>query len=169
MQRRTFITGALTGTAALALGVSLMPSDEVSLAENNLHRLTLSILIPVFLDGALADVPSQREIAINRTVDAIFQAINYLDEEQQQEINQLLDMLESRLGLLLLTGSITQLMLRQPNELVELLEYWRSNFLVLLQTAYTGLRELILSSYYSCPEHWGRIMYTKPSFLIPAN
>jgi hypothetical protein len=52
---------------------------------------------------------------------------------------------------------------------VAMLESWRHHYLALLQTAYLGLRELVMASYYACPEHWGAIGYAKPSFLLDLN
>ncbi|MCL1066759.1 TAT leader-containing periplasmic protein [Shewanella olleyana] len=164
MKRRTFLTGAFTGTAALALGVSLY-TPEVTDSPDDTHRLLFSVLIPVFMDGALPDVPNYREAFLNRTIIAINQTISVLPTDQKQELEQLLTMLESRFGLLILTSSITPLMLRTPAELNDMLEQWRHHFLEMMQTAYIGLRELIVASYYACPEHWGRLHYSKPTFL----
>jgi hypothetical protein len=166
MQRRTFLTGAFVGTAALALGVNLYPSKVEAPAEDLYSRLLFSVLVPVFLDGMLPEVAKPREIVINRTLDAISEAIKVLPSEQQQELAELLGQLESRLGLLLLSGSVTPLIMRQPQQLVSMLESWRFHYLQLLQTAYLGLRELVMASYYACPEHWGGIGYAKPSFLL---
>ena len=110
-------------------------------------------------------VESMRVAAQNRTLDAISQTISYLPQEGQDELEQLLDMLEQRLGLLVLTGSMTPLMMRTPNELISMLEYWRNSFLDLMVTAYQGLRELVMASYYASPENWGQLNYTKPAFF----
>ncbi|WP_153912291.1 TAT leader-containing periplasmic protein [Shewanella sp. TC10] len=164
MKRRTFLTGAFTGTAALALGVSLY-TPEVTDNPDDTHRLLFGVLIPVFMDGALPDVANYREAFLNRTIIAINKTISVLPTDQKQELEQLLTMLESRFGLLILTSSITPLMLRTPAELNHMLEQWRHHFLEMMQTAYLGLRELIVASYYACPEHWGRLHYSKPTFL----
>lgn len=166
MQRRTFLTGAFVGTAALALGVNLYPHKVDAPAQDPYSRLLFSVLVPVFLDGILPEVAKPRERVINRTLDAIFEAIQVLPNEQQAELAELLGLLESRLGLLLVSGSMTPLILRQGDALVTMLESWRYHFLALLQTAYLGLRELVMASFYGCPEHWGRLGYAKPAFLI---
>ncbi|MBB1316131.1 TAT leader-containing periplasmic protein [Shewanella sp. SR43-4] len=167
MKRRTFLTGAFAGTAALALGVNLYLPNITTSSEDIHHRVLFGVLIPVFLDGALPEVPSQRELAINRTLDAISQSITHLPVEQQQELMELLNLLEGRLGLLLLSGSMTPLLMREPQQLIDMLEFWRHNYLDMLTTAYGGLRELIMASYYACPEHWGNLRYVKPTFLVP--
>lgn len=165
MKRRTFLTAAFTGTAALALGVNLYSSGPNEVEDIH-HRVLFSVLIPVFLDGALPEVASQRQLAIESTLDAIAQSIEVLPEEQQSELAELLELLEGRLGLLMLTGEMTPLIMRSPAELVTMLEDWRHHFLTMLQTAYHGLRELVLASYYALPAHWENIGYAKPRFII---
>ncbi|MGX9460772.1 TAT leader-containing periplasmic protein [Shewanella sp. A14] len=166
MKRRTFLTSAFAGTAALALGVNLYTPTMTTSADDVHHRVLFGVLIPVFLDGALPEVPSHREIAINRTLDAISQSIIHLPAEQQQELMELLELLEGRFGLLLLSGSMTPLLMRDPQQLIAMLESWRHHYLDMLITAYNGLRELIMASYYACPEHWGNLRYVKPTFLV---
>ncbi|NRB25779.1 TAT leader-containing periplasmic protein [Shewanella sp.] len=167
MERRTFLTTAFVGTAALALGVNLYAPEHIQVNRDldSEHRLLFSVLLPVFLDDALPEMEQLRIAAQNRTLDAIRQTILLLPADGQAELEQLLDMLENRLGLLVLTGSMTPLMMRNPHQLIAMLEYWRNSFLDMMVTAYQGLRELVLASYYSCPEHWNRLNYAKPRFL----
>ncbi|MCL1093005.1 TAT leader-containing periplasmic protein [Shewanella kaireitica] len=167
MERRTFITTALVGTACLALGVNYCSSDHLSVNAklDDKHRLLFSVLLPVFLDGAWPDVPALKRDAENRTLDAIEHTISILPKESQLELEQLLDLLEGRLGLLILTGSMTPLMMRNSAELVDMLQSWRTSFMEMMVTAYQGLRELVMASYYSAPEHWSRLHYAKPNFL----
>ncbi|ABI37817.1 conserved hypothetical protein [Shewanella sp. MR-4] len=167
MNRRTFLLGAFAGTAAIALGVNLY-SPEFSLpdeGEEKDYRLLFGVLLPVMLDGALPDVATHKQAAQNRTLDAIKQSIAGLPDEQQAELFELLDMLENRLGLLLLTSSMTPLLMRSPSDLTQMLETWRHSYFALLQTAYLGLRELVMASYYACPEHWSRLHYAKPELF----
>ncbi|WP_282110049.1 TAT leader-containing periplasmic protein [Shewanella algicola] len=166
MKRRTFITGAFAGTAALALGVNLYSPTLTTASDDIHHRVLFSVFIPIFLDGSLPEVANHREMAINRTLDAIVQSIDHLPQAQQDELMELLDLLEGRFGLLLLSGSMTPLLGRDPQQLIDMLESWRYNFLDMLKTAYSGLRELIMASYYACPEHWGNLRYAKPTFLV---
>ena len=164
MNRRTFLVTALAGTGALALGVTLYSPSHVGVNKNldSEHRLLFSLLVPVFLDGALPQTASLRVVAQNRTIDAIVATVALLPVDARDELEQLLILLESRLGLLLLTGSMTPLLLRSPNELIEMLEKWRSSYLDMMVIAYQGLRELVIASYYAFPEHWGRLNYEKP-------
>lgn len=171
MERRTFITTALAGTACLALGVNYYSASDISVnrQQDSKHRLLFSVLVPVFLDGALPDVAALKRDAINRTLDTIEHTISILPLDTKAEIEQLLEMLEGRLGLLILTGSVTPLMMRNQAELVDMLQSWRSSYLDLMVTAYQGLREIVMASYYASPEHWSRLHYAKPSFLEDMN
>ncbi|QLE86866.1 twin-arginine translocation signal domain-containing protein [Shewanella sp. Scap07] len=167
MKRRTFLTTALVGTGALALGVNVYspPAVNINPALDNPHRLLFSVLLPVILDGAFPTVESHRLAAQTRTLDAIEQTISVLPQDQREELMQLLELLEQRLGLLLLTGNMTPLMMRNPQELAALLESWRGHYLDMMVTAYGGLRDLIMASYYSCPEHWHHLHYDKPKYF----
>lgn len=167
MERRTFITTALAGTACLALGVNYCSSNYVGVNKelDDKHRLLFSVLVPVFLDGALPDVAALKRDAINRTLDAIEHTISILPQDSFDELEQLLELLEGRLGLLILTGSMTPLMMRKEPELIEMLQGWRTSYMDMMVTAYQGLRELVIASYYSSPEHWSRLHYAKPTFL----
>ncbi|MCH4294582.1 TAT leader-containing periplasmic protein [Shewanella sp. 3B26] len=163
MNRRKFLLGALGGSAALALGVSLyQPEFAQDERYDEEHRLLFSVLLPVLLDGALPEMAVPREAAMNRTLDAIAKTVAVLPADQRKELLQLLDSLENRFGLLLLTGSMTPLLLRSPAELTAFIEDWRQSSLALFNTAYLGLRELVLASFYSCPEHWAALNYAKP-------
>ena len=163
MNRRKFLLGALGGSAALALGVSLyQPEFSQDERYDEEHRLLFSVLLPVLLDGALPEMAVPREAAMNRTLDAIAKTVAVLPADQRKELLQLLDSLENRFGLLLLTGSMTPLLLRSPAELTAFIEDWRQSSLALFNTAYLGLRELVLASFYSCPEHWAALNYAKP-------
>ncbi|WP_372871598.1 TAT leader-containing periplasmic protein [Shewanella sp.] len=163
MNRRTFLLAALGGTAALALGVSLyQPEFALDESYDEEHRLLFSVLLPVLLDGALPEMALPRETAMNRTLDAIAKTVSVLPADQRQELLQLLDSLENRFGLLLLTGSMAPLLLRTPAELNAFIDDWRQSSLALFNSAYLGLRELVLASFYSCPEHWVALNYAKP-------
>ena len=83
MKRRTFLTGAFAGTAALAFGVNLyVPTSSIATDDIH-HRVLFSVFIPIFLDGSLPEVANHREMAINRTLEAISQSITHLPQAQQ--------------------------------------------------------------------------------------
>lgn len=165
MQRRTFLTTSLVGTAALALGVNFALPENIDAMSDDKHGVIFSVIVPVIMDGALPEIESLKQAAIFRTIEAIHNTMAVLPRAQIEELKQLLDMLESRLGLLILTGSMTPLMMRSPADLIEMLDGWRDSAMVLFQHAYIGLRELVMASFYACPEHWVELNYAKPTFL----
>lgn len=165
MQRRTFLTTALGGTVALALGVNFALPDNIDRLTEDNYGVIFSILVPVIMDGALPEMENLKQASVFRTIEAIQGTMAVLPNDQLEELEQLLAMLESHLGLLILTGSMTPLMMRNPKDLVAMLESWRNSALVLFQHAYIGLRELVMASFYSCPEHWVELNYAKPTFL----
>ncbi|WP_025820838.1 hypothetical protein [Shewanella marina] len=161
MERRRFLVSVLAVSSALAVGsYHYLQIDDLDDVDG--RDLLLACLIPVLLAGALPEVPSHRQQSINRTIIAIKDAIAVLVPAEQQQIEQLLTLLEQRLGLLILTGSATPLLLRQPQQLNQMLNEWRDSYLDLYQQAYLGLKELFMASFYACPEHWAALDYQLP-------
>ncbi len=154
-------------TAGLAIGTTWYNGhwQHSSLKPKMKHHLVLSVMLPIFLDGALPEVSHLRQKTILHTIESIHHTLQLLPDESQQKLEQLFELLESRLGLLLLSGSITPLILRTPLELINMLEEWRHHYLALINEAYVGLRELIMSSYYAIPNHWVAFNYAKPQLF----
>ncbi|MBE8167205.1 MAG: TAT leader-containing periplasmic protein [Shewanella sp.] len=167
MNRRTFILSSFAVTAGLAVGTTWYNSQwqQSSLQPEMKHYLVLSVILPIFLEGALPEVSNVRQNTILHTIESIHHTLKLLPDESQQKLEQLFDLLESRLGLLLLSGSITPLILRSPSQLISMLEAWRHHYLALMNEAYFGLRELVMSSYYSNPDHWAALNYAKPQLF----
>ncbi|MGB0893697.1 MAG: twin-arginine translocation signal domain-containing protein [Parashewanella sp.] len=165
MRRRTFILGSMAATAGLALGgASYLESlKQIPQQSSRPYDILLHLLLPIFLDGALPNAVEPKQHAINRTIDNIYQTLDILPRETSEKLHQLLSMLDSRLGLLLLTGSITPLLRRTPAALITQVEQWRFHYLAMMNEAYLGLREVIMSSYYASPEHWQHLGYSKPA------
>lgn len=163
MERRKLLTSTFIGTATLAVGINIWQPwtlPKLALSEDN--QSLLRVLLPVILDGALPAMPVDKTRAIERTIEAINKTITSLPTSHKEEIQILFESLNNRLGLLLLTGSITPLLLRQPQQLIKLLDSWRDSFVEMQKYAYLGLRDLIITSFYSCPEHWLFLNYQKP-------
>ena len=164
MERRTFLLGGFVATASIAVGadwyINAFESEQV--LTKHKHGLLFQALIPVLLDGALPDEQELRQQHIERTVESIHATMDVLPEHTQQQLHQLLELLETKFGLLLLTSNMTAVLKRNPLELTQLLNYWREHYLSMMNEAYLGLRELIVSSYYALPEHWEILNYKKP-------
>ena len=169
LKRRTFISSAFISTAAITIGIDLKPWSLLGNNQDDIihsHRHLFSVLLPVFLDGILPKTMSfeKREHFHNQTLLSMSENTNKLNDKQKSDLSTLLNLLDSRLGSLLLTAEMTHITHRSANELITMLNVWREGFMSLQQMAYFSLRELILASFYSIPEHWSLISYSKPSF-----
>lgn len=169
MDRRTFISSAFVSVAAMALGINFQSRTILGDSDTQTdliqpYRHLFTVLLPVFLNGALDQSPTLKQQSLNNTFDAISRQIRYLDDKELQQLLTLLNTLNNRLGALLLTAELTPIIQRNPQQLAEMINNWRDSFLTLHQLAYIGLRELIFSSFYSIPKHWQLIGYTKPDF-----
>ena len=164
MERRTFLLGGFVATASIAVGadwyINAFESDQA--LTKHKHSLLFQVLIPVFLEGALPTEEPLRQQHIERTVESIHATLGVLPEHSREKLQQLLELLETKFGLVLLTSSMTSMVQRDPIALTELLNQWREHYLSMMNEAYLGLRELIISSYYALPEHWEILDYKKP-------
>lgn len=165
MKRRQFIMLGLATGSALTLGISAIP---LLTADHSQQRdsavLVLDALLPALLQGALPADAIARQAALRRSRDAVLQFLPFLPKSQQQQLNQLFLLLETDLSRLALTGHWLSL-----NELpialrLELLHGWRDSYLMLLQQAYAGLKELLFAAYYGQPQHWLPLSYQPPEF-----
>ncbi len=164
MERRSFLLGGFAATASIAIGTDwyINAFESRDAVTEQKHQLLFQALLPVLLDGALPTDATKRQQQINQTLSNIDATLQVLPEHSRQKLYQLLDILEMKFGLLLLTSNMTSLLKRNPNELVELLTYWREHYLSMMNEAYLGLRELVMSSYYASSEHWDILNYQKP-------
>ena len=164
MDRRTFLISCFISTASIAVGADwyINAFDSSPEKTKQKHSLLFKTLLPVLLDGALSTNEAERQQQIERTIENIHITMSLLPENAEQKLIQLLEMLETKFGTLLLTSSFTSYLELNPTGLQQLLTYWREHYLSMMNEAYLGLRELVMSSYYASPEHWGFLGYQKP-------
>lgn len=166
MKRRTFITTGFVSLTAITVGINLSSTRLLDPQQTYMtadHIELFSVLLPVLLNGALPVNKTAQLQSLQKTLNAMGNIIAQLEAQQYQELLRLLDLLNSRLGCLFLTAELTPLVKRTPLELAKMLIFWRTSFMDFHQQAYIGLRELVFSSFYSLPEHWHDISYSKPS------
>ncbi len=159
MDRRQFLMAGLVGTAAVATGIVLWPVDTPLPGLTDPQARVLRALVLPVLEGA-APAPVLEDQA-DALVHQVAQTIATLPPGSQAELNRLFELLEHRLGVLALTGSLTPLLARQPEALAEMLNQWRSHFLDTLVIAYQGLKELLQAAWYADPTHWPALDYQK--------
>ncbi|MBY5993055.1 TAT leader-containing periplasmic protein [Ferrimonas balearica] len=162
MERRQFLIAGLVGTAAVATGVVLWPGAEpVAPFSDTQQALVRALVAPVLEGVAPPEVVEAQADAVVRGVGA---TIATLPPGSQAQLQQLFELLDQRLALLAMTGSLTPILARQPAELAAMLAQWRHHFLDTLVVAYQGLKELILATWYAEPDHWGPLDYQKPQW-----
>ena len=123
-------------------------------------QLLISILIPVML-GDLSATPD-----IDTSIVNIDQAIIRLPFRTQAELRELFDLLGSSIGRMMLAGVWLNWQKAAPEQISAFLTDWRESNLSLLQQAYNGLHQLMISSVYAEPEHWQAIGYPGPPKLF---
>lgn len=166
LSRRSLLKYSIA-TAALASGGAWLVSSA-SIDFKPMPRLTLKpqyqqvfwYLIPAFLEGAVAsdDVARKQQVLAN-----IDQAFSILEPHTQAELNQLLEILASRGGWLLLSAGAAQLSELSIAQRLLLLQQWQQHYLQLLRQAYQGLHELITAAWYGDPTAWPELAYHLPA------
>lgn len=169
LTRRQLLLGSLIGGAALAgLTLALAPRDEPTPAAAPLQFLTaddvlvLTALLPVLLDGALATEPSLRARQIAALLQRLDQAVLHLYPRSRAELRELFQLLENKAGRVVLAGVWSNWAQASAADKHGFLLHWRDSFLDLLQTAYAGLHNLVMASFYGDPNNWTLVGYAGP-------
>lgn len=161
--RRSFLKLGLVG--GTLLGVAGAASWFVGRDPVDDRREVLAASIAAILDGALPVQPPAREAAITRTLSEVETAIAGLPPASQAELAQLFTLAAAAPSRFVLTGLTRSWSDASPAEVAEVLERWRVHRLALLQSAYQGLHDLILGTWYAAETHWDAIGYPGPPRL----
>lgn len=173
LNRRQLLIFGLTGGAALA-GAGLLgfapaggvlddPGHRYGVL-NEADRAVLAAVVPVILDGALpAENPEESVRAVLRDIDG---AIGLLPLRVRAELRQLFDLLDGKLGRVVLAGVWASWAQASPEAIDGFLNDWRGSYLDLLRTAYGGLHELVLGVWYGNPASWPTIRYPGPPAIV---
>lgn len=162
MDRRQFIFSGIAVGVGASLGIVAW---QFSLAQpDNSRDWVLSALLPALLYGALPPDKTLAQAELERCKFAVTNFLPFLSQRQQRDLQRLFDLLAHRITQLGLTGHLTALTQLSISQRLQLLQCWRDSYLVVLQQAYHGLRELLLGAYYGQPEHWQPLAYTAPRF-----
>ncbi len=116
--------------------------------------------IPAFLDGVVEPQGNQAKRALLQRID---QAFRLLSPATQAELQQLLELLASRAGWLLLSAGVTPLSELSLQQRFQVLERWQQHYWQLLRQAYQGLHEIIYAAWYGDPSSWPAISYQLPA------
>ncbi len=126
-------------------------------------RLVLSVVTPVLLDGVLTEMLSSQQL-VNYLKD-FDKGLYYLPDTQQKEFKELLGLLSSMIGRVVVAGVWSSWNNVSQETIEAMLLSWRNSYMDLLKVAYTGLKELSYASWYGNPEHWPAINYPGPPEL----
>ncbi|NNJ71658.1 MAG: hypothetical protein HKP09_00600 [Enterobacterales bacterium] len=88
--------------------------------------------------------------------------LGVLTVSQRDELLMLLNILETNLGRLLLAKRWQDWDELKLSQLNSVLDEWRGSSIQLLNTTYTGLKELLQGVWYADSEHWSAIGYPGP-------
>jgi len=102
------------------------------------------------------------EAALVKLLINVDKTITLLPDPQQQELKQLLDILSFSLGRLVITGNLSNIQNISVSDTDEILLKWRSSSIVTLNTAYVGIKELLMASFYGVEDQWQAIGYPGP-------
>lgn len=169
MNRRQFLTLGVASAVVISTGATIYQQSELDSIIDSFDQESTGVLvaiIPVLLHGALPEDEKQRQNAVSQTVVDMQTAIATLPPATQAEINQLFDLLKSRLSMLIFAGQFSHLEAMSTSQKVALLDAWRFSYLDLLKVAFTGLKELVFAAYYGNPNNWSQLNYQKPNLGI---
>jgi hypothetical protein len=164
MQRRTFLTAGLAGSATLAAGgwwaVRAYPSDPRAAAD-----AVLAAIVPAVLDGALPQEPGAHRNAIGMVVQRTRATIEGLAPAVQQELGELFGLLSWPPARRWLAGVKNDWPQASPAEVRAFLQSWRTHRFALMQSAYHALHDLITGAFYSDEASWATLGYALPAQL----
>jgi hypothetical protein len=132
----------------LALGGCAAASD---------HRVMLSAVARVMLDGALPN----RAQALDAAVNGVEVAIAGLPSEVQDEVQQLFGLLEFPLTRRVVAG-VGPWSTASDSEIAAFLQRWRVSNAQLLRSGYAALHQLVMAGWYGNSDAWPRIGYPGP-------
>ena len=171
MKRRQFIRSTIS-TGLLALGgVSAFQFYQQSQLKynetikfNNLSQdddVLLDLLIPIFIFGT-TNKDIKESIPLQQIKGNIDVTIALQSKATQKELRELLDLLASGFGRLVIAGVWLNWQSASDESLNEFISDWRESAVELLQVGYKGLHKIILGSSYVEKELWDAIGYPGP-------
>jgi hypothetical protein len=146
------------GLALLAPGIS-----EGRLSDDGLA--VFGAVARAVLDKSLPDTPVQRDAQLQAHLQRLNAAVAAFPPATQRELSQLLALLASAPGRLLLAGLTTAWAKANTAEIQGCLESMRRSPLNLRQQIYHALRDLTNAAYYADPAAWPLMGYPGPVLI----
>lgn len=170
-ERRTLLKVGLAGSALLFLGRWLPVARAANQVADQKLALThlssadvaaLVRIIPVMLRGALPQDQEQRSAAVGAIVRSVDIAIGYQPPMVRGEIRDLFGLLTKAVLRALIAGIWSSWDNASDRDIRKFLTSWRNSRFSMLRSAYIGLNNLIVGSWYGNPKSWPRIGYDGP-------
>jgi hypothetical protein len=165
MQRRNLLKLGVGGTLIIvSVGGSLAwlrPGIDHGKLASGAREVMLAVARGV-LDGLLPDDPSAKGDALARQLAALDGLVAALPAAVQGELSQLLALLASAPGRLLMCGLQEPWPTASGAQVQDALRDMASSSLAPRQQAYHALRELSQAAYFAAPQAWAAIGYPGP-------
>lgn len=163
LSRRSFLKAGLVGTLTLIVAGGVYratrpPEVPGRLVLDDRAKTILASIIPAMLKGAI-DPASQD---LNRAIQSVQDAIAGLPLAAQKELQDLFALLALGPSRRFLAGIHDDWPQAKPEDVAAFLQSWRLSRFDLLQSAYHGLHDLILGSWYANESTWAGIGYPGP-------
>jgi len=133
-------------------------SDKLFLKRDD--QIVLSVFIPVIAAG----MPHRPAIEV--IMNNIDQAALLLSQKSQEELRQLLSLLGTGLGRLMMSGLWQNWQQTSRQSVDKTLGDWREHHLQLMQVAYVGLHQIVIGGVYAEANSWQAIGYPGPPELF---
>jgi len=155
---------AVTGRLFWIKSEEFIPNDLMDDADwlvlSGDDRLVLAVITPVLLDGVIkAPLNGQQLVQYLKDFD---KGLFTLPKTQQEEFKELLSLLSSMVGRVVIASVWTSWNKVNAATVQEMLTSLRTSYLDLMKIAYKGLKELSYASWYGNPQHWDGIGYPGP-------
>lgn len=165
LRRRTLLTAGITAGTLLALAGGTLAWLRPGLAADGAlapaGREVFGAVARAVLDGMLPPPPAQ-EAALAALLDRLDATLQGLPPALQAEVGEMLTLLASPPGRLLLTGLRRDWPDASNAEMTETLHALRRSSLALRQQLYRALRDLVNAAWFADPAAWARIGYPGP-------
>ena len=172
LTRRALLLGAMAGAAGLA-GMRYwrnsaeyeLPPLPTSSFLNRDDQENLAAFIPVFLNGVLSSNETTRHQEITTVIERIEASVQLLYPRTRDELRELFDGLNHAATRVILTSQTASITTLSIEERDAILKQWRNSFLALLNTAYIGIHNLVMTSFYGDSQHWHHLSYDGPPMV----
>jgi hypothetical protein len=169
MNRRQFIQSSVSTTLLALGGVSAFQFYQQSQLVYNKKidyvflnaddDILLDLLIPIYLFGSKK---IEIDISLQHIKNNIDGTISLLSHTSQKELRELLDLLASGFGRLVIAGVWLNWQSASEKSITNFISSWRESSIELLQIGYKGIHKIILGSAYAEEKLWSAIGYPGP-------